>query len=145
MKTAKRYTIVECHNDDEVWFKMKEVACGEYVLYSDYKELEQENEINLNRIEVLLDDLKLFQKENILNMQKVRKLEQELTKLKESQTQKSIIKLCNRVDKAEADKAELVEFVRDIAYNDISIDDLNIDWVQLDAWALLNKHTEAGK
>ena len=67
MTTAKRYTIVECHNDDEVWFKMKEVAHGEYVLYSDYKELEQE-----------------------------------LTKLKESQTQ-----LCNRVDKAEADKAEL--------------------------------------
>ena len=42
MTTAKRYTIVECHNDDEVWFKMKEVAHGEYVLYSDYKELEQE-------------------------------------------------------------------------------------------------------
>jgi len=67
MTAAKRYTIVECHNDDEVWFKMKEVAHGEYVLYSDYKELEQE-----------------------------------LTKLKESQTQ-----LCNRVDKAEAEKAEL--------------------------------------
>jgi hypothetical protein len=42
MTAAKRYTIVECHNDDEVWFKMKEVAHGEYVLYSDYKELEQE-------------------------------------------------------------------------------------------------------
>ena len=63
MTAAKRYTIVECHIDDEVWFKMKEVAHGEYVLYSDYKELEQE-----------------------------------LTKLKESQTQ-----LCNRVDKVEAE------------------------------------------
>lgn len=72
MTTAKRYTIVECHNDDEVWFKMKEVAHGEYVLYSDYKELEQE-----------------------------------LSKLKESQTQKSIIKLCNRVDKAEQENFEL--------------------------------------
>ena len=74
MTTAKRYTIVECHNDDEVWFKMKEVAHGEYVLYSDYKELEQE-----------------------------------LSKLKESQTQKSIIKLCNRVDKAEAENREMRE------------------------------------
>ena len=37
----------------------------------------------------------------------VTELEQELTKLKESQTQKSIIKLCNRVDKAEQEKAEL--------------------------------------
>ena len=42
MTTAKRYTIVECHNDDEVWCKMKEVTHGDYVLYSDYKELEQE-------------------------------------------------------------------------------------------------------
>ena len=69
-------------------------------------------------------------------------LEQELTKLKESQTQKSIIKLCNRVDKAEADKAELVEFVRDIAYNDINKNDLDIDWVQKESWELLNKHTD---
>lgn len=69
MSTAKRYTIVECHNDDEVWFKMKEVTHGDYVLYSDYKELEQE-----------------------------------LTKLKESQTQ-----LCNRVDKAEAENREMRE------------------------------------
>lgn len=36
-------------------------------------------------------------------------LEQELTKLKESQTQKSIIKLCNRVDKAEAENREMRE------------------------------------
>ena len=64
-------------------------------------------------------------------------LEQELTKLKESQTQ-----LCNRVDKAEADKAELVEFVRDIAYNDINKNDLDIDWVQKESWELLNKHTD---
>jgi len=34
----------------------------------------------------------------------VTELEQELAKLKESQTQKSIIKLCNRMDKAEAEK-----------------------------------------
>ena len=72
----------------------------------------------------------------------VTELEQELTKLKESQTQKSIIKLCNRVDKAEADKAELVEFVRDIAYNDINKNDLDIDWVQKESWELLNKHTD---
>ena len=69
-------------------------------------------------------------------------LEQELTKLKESQTQKSIIKLCNRVDKAEADKAELVEFVRDIAYNDISRNDITLDWVQKASWELLNKYAD---
>ena len=39
----------------------------------------------------------------------VTELEQELTKLKESQTQKSIIKLCNRVDKAEAENREMRE------------------------------------
>ena len=81
MITAKRYTIVECHNDDEVWFRMKEDARGGYVLYSDYKELEQ-------------------------------------------------------------DKAELLEFVRDIAYNDISRNDITLDWVQKAAWELLNKHTD---
>lgn len=64
-------------------------------------------------------------------------LEQELTKLKESQTQ-----LCNRVDKAEAEKAELLEFVRDIAYNDISRNDITLDWVQKASWELLNKHTD---
>lgn len=72
----------------------------------------------------------------------VTELEQELTKLKESQTQKSIIKLCNRMDKAEADKAELLEFVRDIAYNDISRNDITLDWVQKASWELLNKHTD---
>ena len=72
----------------------------------------------------------------------VTELEQELTKLKESQTQKSIIKLCNRVDKAEAEKAELLEFVRDIAYNDISRNDITLDWVQKASWELLNKHTD---
>ena len=110
MTTAKRYTIVECHNDDEVWFKMKEVAHGEYVLYSDYKELEQE-----------------------------------LTKLKESQTQKSIIKLCNRVDKAEADKAELMKFVKEM--NDLGklspmqLSDYT-DIIYHGSLSLLNKHTD---
>lgn len=37
----------------------------------------------------------------------VTELEQELAKLKESQTQKSIIKLCERVDKAEQQFEEL--------------------------------------
>jgi hypothetical protein len=37
----------------------------------------------------------------------VSELEQELAKLKESQTQKSIIKLCARVDKAEQQVEEL--------------------------------------
>ena len=37
----------------------------------------------------------------------VAELEQELAKLKESQTQKSIIKLCERVDKAEQQVEEL--------------------------------------
>ena len=57
MTAAKRYTIVECHNDDEVWFKMKEVAHGEYVLYSDYKELEQDLKDNELRRKDLLTSL----------------------------------------------------------------------------------------
>ena len=42
MSEVKRYTIVECHNDEEFWAKMKEVKHGDYVLYSDYEELEQQ-------------------------------------------------------------------------------------------------------
>ena len=42
MSEVKRYTIVECHNDEEFWAKMKEVKHGDYVLYSDYTELEQQ-------------------------------------------------------------------------------------------------------
>ena len=44
--------------------------------------------------------------------------------------------------KLEQEKAELVEFVRDIAYNDINKNDLDIDWVQKESWELLNKHTD---
>ena len=92
---------------------------------------------------ILVEDLKYWRSERPDEwtmdrfISKAMKLEQELTKLKESQTQ-----LCNRVDKAEADKAELVEFVRDIAYNDINKNDLDIDWVQKESWELLNKHTD---
>ena len=97
---------------------------------------------------ILVEDLKYWRSERPDEwtmdrfISKAMKLEQELSRLKESQTQKSIIKLCNRVDKAEADKAELVEFVRDIAYNDINKNDLDIDWVQKESWELLNKHTD---
>jgi len=74
MTAAKRYTIVECHNDDEVWFKMKEVAHGEYVLYSDYKELEQE-----------LKDSELRRKDLLMSLQTAnaqkRKLEQDKAEL----------------------------------------------------------------
>ena len=42
----------------------------------------------------------------------------------------------------EQEKAELLEFVRDIAYNDINKNDLDIDWVQKESWELLNKHTD---
>ena len=98
MSTIKRYTIVECHNDDEVWFKMKEVAHGEYVLYSDYKELEQE-----------------------------------------------LATVCNRVDKAEADKAEIMKFVKEM--NDLGklspmkLSDYT-DIIYHGSLALLNKHTD---
>jgi hypothetical protein len=44
--------------------------------------------------------------------------------------------------KLEQDKAELVKFVRNIAYNDINKNDLDIDWVQKESWELLNKHTD---
>ena len=77
MTAAKRYTIVECHNDDEVWFKMKEVAHGEYVLYSDYKELEQE-----------LKDSELRRKDLLMSLQTAnaqkRKLEQDKAELVEA-------------------------------------------------------------
>ena len=46
------------------------------------------------------------------------------------------------VTELEQEKAELVEFVRDIAYNDISRNDITLDWVQKASWELLNKHTE---
>ena len=46
------------------------------------------------------------------------------------------------VTELEQEKAELIEFVRNIAYNDINKNDLVIDWVQKEAWELLNKHTE---
>ena len=42
----------------------------------------------------------------------------------------------------EQEKAELIEFVRDIAHNDISRNDITLDWVQKTAWELLNKHTD---
>lgn len=72
-------------------------------------------------------------------------LEQELSKLKESQTQKSIIKLCNRVDKAEVDKAELMKFVKEM--NDLGklspmqLSDYT-DIIYHGSLALLNKHTD---
>ena len=39
MSEVKRYTIVECRDDEEFWAKMKEVKHGDYVLYSDYEKL----------------------------------------------------------------------------------------------------------
>ena len=46
------------------------------------------------------------------------------------------------VTELEQEKAELLEFVRDIAYNDISRNDITLDWVQKASWELLNKHTD---
>ena len=39
----------------------------------------------------------------------IRELEQQLSELKESQKQKQITRLCNRLDKAEQQKAELIK------------------------------------
>ncbi len=70
----------------------------------------------------------------------VTELEQELTKLKESQTQ-----LCNRVDKAEAEKAEIMKFVKEM--NDLGklspmkLSDYT-DIIYHGSLALLNKHTD---
>jgi hypothetical protein len=47
----------------------------------------------------LIEDFEIGVLQEIIDY--VAELEQELAKLKESQTQKSIIKLCERVDKAE--------------------------------------------
>ena len=46
------------------------------------------------------------------------------------------------VTELEQEKAELVEFVRDIAYNDISRNDITLDWVQKASWELLNKYAD---
>ena len=51
--------------------------------------------------------------------------------------------ITDHVTELEQEKAELLEFVRDIAYNDISRNDITLDWVQKASWELLNKHTEA--
>lgn len=52
----------------------------------------------------------------------------------------------NYVRELEQEKAELLKFVQDIAYNDINKNDLTvIDWVQKEAWGLLGKHTEEVK
>ena len=65
----------------------------------------------VTELEQELHDSELRRKDLLTSLQRSNaqkaELEQELTKLKESQTQKSIIKLCNRVDKAEQEKAEL--------------------------------------
>ena len=39
----------------------------------------------------------------------IRELEQQLTELKESQTQKRIIRLCNRLDNAERQNKQMIE------------------------------------
>jgi len=61
----------------------------------------------VTELEQELKDSELRRKDLLTSLQRSnaqkKELEQELTKLKESQTQKSIIKLCNRVDKAEAE------------------------------------------
>ena len=76
MSEIKRYTVVECRNDEEFWAKMKEIKHGDYVLYSDYTELEKQ-----------------------------------LSELKESQKQKQIIKLCERLDKAEQQNKQMLEAI----------------------------------
>ena len=65
----------------------------------------------VSELEQELKDSELRRKDLLTSLQRVNvqitELEQELAKLKESQTQKSIIKLCERVDKAEQQVEEL--------------------------------------
>lgn len=42
MSKAKRYKIVDIHNDEESWSELKESNNGEFIKYKDYKELEQQ-------------------------------------------------------------------------------------------------------
>ena len=49
----------------------------------------------------------------------IRELERQLTELKESQKQKQIIKLCNRLDKAEQQNKELIEDFKKILWSEI--------------------------
>ena len=55
MDEVKRYTVVECRNDEEFWAKMKEVKHGDYVLHSDYKHLEQQKAELIQSIESALN------------------------------------------------------------------------------------------
>lgn len=52
----------------------------------------------------------------------IEELEHQITELKESQKQKRIIRLCERLDKAEQQKAELIEFIKNI--EDTNLDEL---------------------
>jgi len=95
-------------------------------------------------LEQELKDSELRRKDLLTSLQRSnaqkKELEQELSRLKESQTQ-----LCNRVDKAEADKAELVEFVKEM--NDLGklspmrLSDYT-DVIYHGSLALLNKYTD---
>ena len=63
----------------------------------------------------------------------IEELEHQITELKESQKQKRIIRLCERLDKAEQQKAELIEALsdeRDKLYNNLPSGDIK-------AWDLL--------
>ena len=46
----------------------------------------------------------------------IEELEHQITELKESQKQKRIIRLCERLDKAEQQKAELIEIAKEYSY-----------------------------
>lgn len=63
MSEVKRYTIVECHNDEEFLAKMKEVKHGDYVLYSDYEKLKQQNK---QMLEALIMIYKTWHEDSIL-------------------------------------------------------------------------------
>ena len=73
----------------------------------------------------------------------IEELEHQITELKESQKQKRIIRLCERLDKAEQQKAELIEFVKLMnEYGKLSPELLatKTDIIYHDSSDLLKKH-----
>jgi cellulose biosynthesis protein BcsQ len=67
-----------------------------------------------NEIENIISHIQPFEDSLKVN-EYIEKLEQQLTDLKESQKQKQIIRLCNRLDKAEQQNKQMIELLKFIS------------------------------
>lgn len=70
---------------------------------------------------------------------KIKQLEQRIKELEESHKQKSIIKLCDRLDKAEQQNKELINLISEIKETCKTNSIVNQQWLFLKTDELLNK------